>query len=1424
MKRLISTFILFFSFLLSTFPIPFVSQKIIPNDHENVQGRITNIIQDKNGLIWFSTFNGLHSYDGYDIVKYKSYPLVSNRIQRIYDNANGDIWCISANKVYLFKSKEGKFIDIQPAFEKNSPTNINISNIYPLSNGVTWMVSTRGECYRFQDNDPLNSCERMTYLFSTDTNVTRIELDSEGKEWIISKNGIFIYGRHKTVSNIPFYYTFEKNGTMWLATYDGRMATFDKKTEQLKDFSLSVKINQIHHMTEAADSIIYTSTDQGLFAINTNTRQSQQICKEPIRYFNHIDKEIWGTTSDYRICHISENGNFSYVSLPEGVTFNNYRVTIQKYEQGDIWASFYENCNLLYYNPESNSFELPSNHEFISQQLSGHFIDREGNHWYRLDHALIMTTPHSTPFKIENPENGSEVRSMMTDKQQRLWIGFRNECITIYDTTGDKTVKYLSKDGSLTNRHTTCNIIAYTLMQDSQNRIWIGCKRNGLYLLTPTDNPQKYNISHYSHDINDPNSLRNNQVYTIIEDSQKRIWIGTLGGGLHLWNDGEFIHFENGLGTIADNKPLNIRHLYELHDSIITVCGKEGFFTFNTHFTSPSQIHFFHNGKNGKPHSLSENDVMSIYPSKKGDIYLCTVSGGINRIISDKLLSDEIEFECFSQNEGLASDVVYSAIEDSYGYIWLTGINALTRFNTQTFETEIYDISHFGEKQTFSEAIPLNVNERLCFGTTTGFLHFPQASIKPRCETLPLVFTGLDIQQKPAFERIQNGTLKLSPEERHITLKYAALNYSKENSRIRYAYKLEGIDQKWNYTNEHIITYLSLPSGKKTFHIRSTNEYGVWTNNDLLLDIIVTPRFFESIWGQLTILALILLITVTIVYFYRRFYLLRHRLSTEKEMTDIKLRFFTDISHELRTPLTLIDGPITEMLKDKSMSGKNRTFLELMEKNTKRMLLLVNQILDFRKLQNKRMDLILEPTNIIQELRCIMNNFQTMAQQHHIDFQLIEENNCHEVTLWIDRDKFEKTFFNLLSNAFKYTPDNKRITVTVQSRTNKVEIAVKDEGIGIPPEHLDGLFKRFETILKDNMFKASSGIGLSLAKQFVELHHGHIKVNSKPNEGSCFTVEFLTGREHFATDNVEYIIGEENHDEITSEEPILETENGKDEDEKDSRPVILLVEDNDDVRHFIHTILYPHYQIVEATNGEEGYKRGKECWPELIISDVMMPIMDGYALLEALRKDADLYAVPVILLTAKTAIDSRIQSARLGADDYITKPFSANYLTTKVAALIEQRRLLKTRFLESLHTHASDNGNEYKIAKELEPTLPDITPTDELFIKNVMKVVEKQMDNSTFNLNEFANALNMGRTSFNNKFKSILGLSPMDFVFDMRMKRAKQLLSCRQFTIAEIAYQTGFNNPKYFSTCFKKHYGQRPTDFMKQEDNNDFTS
>ena len=829
--------------------------------------------------------------------------------------------------------------------------------------------------------------------------------------------------------------------------------------------------------------------------------------------------------------------------------------------------------------------------------------------------------------------------------------------------------------------------------------------------------------------------------------------------------------------------------------------------------------------------SLSSNDVIYIYTDSHKNSYVLTFTGGINQIISDNLLTDHIQFKTYTKRNGLVSDLVLSMIEDQQRNLWVISENTLAKFDPENGTFEHYNEKHLQKEIYFSEASPAILQNQLILGTDAGILKINPTAFSKSSYTPPIVFTSLKIQgvqQQLDLDDLEE--LKLKPDERNISFQFAALDYINPTS-ISYAYRLKGLEEKWNEVeNSRTASYINLPPGNYELQIRSTNSDGVWTDNVRKLSVTVIPTFWETSWAVLLYIILFILFTATIVYIILYIYKLRHQIYMEQQLANIKLRFFTDISHELRTPLTLITSPVGEVLQHEPLTPSARKLLTVVHNNTERMLRLVNQILDFRKIENKKMKLLLEKTDIVELLQKVMDNFRLIAEEKNINFRL--QTDKESIHCWGDQDKVEKIIFNLLSNAFKYTPVNKSITVYTHTTKDKVVISVADEGIGIDPKKQQSLFQRFETLVNNNILQPSSGIGLSLVKELIELHQGNIQVNTETGIGSEFIVTLpLDQKVYEGKENTEFILNDTlsthnpKHDKHkiiskTSEKNNILQEKAEDKDtdnNTDQDPIsVLVVEDNAELRNFLSDILSGTYKIFEATNGQEGLERALQYVPDFIISDVMMPVMDGLDMVKAIKAHRDVCHIPIILLSAKSSLDDRISGLEQGIDDYITKPFSSTYLKTRIKSLLYQRKQLQELYLEQW----SDQKKEAPaptLLVEVEPERPQIVPFDELFMKRVMEIMHEQMDNSKLTIDEFAQELGMGRTVFYQKLKSIVGISPIDFVREMRIKRAKQLMETGEYNVSTIAYMTGFNDPKYFSKCFKKKYGVSPSEFTPKE-------
>ena len=681
----------------------------------------------------------------------------------------------------------------------------------------------------------------------------------------------------------------------------------------------------------------------------------------------------------------------------------------------------------------------------------------------------------------------------------------------------------------------------------------------------------------------------------------------------------------------------------------------------------------------------------------------------------------------------------------------------------------------------------------------------------------------------------------LSHKENIFSVHFAALDYTNPQN-IQYAYILDGFEKQWTFADkQRSVTYTNLPKGEYVLRGRSTNSDGVWGDNERILNIVILPSFCETPVAYVLYVLFILIIILVAVYILFTIYRLKHEVSVEQQISDIKLRFFTNISHELRTPLTLIAGPVEQVLKNDKLPADAREQLVVVERNTNRMLRLVNQILDFRKIQNKKMKMQVQRVDIVPFVRKVMENFEAVAEEHRIDF-LFQTEKEH-LYLWVDADKLEKIVFNLLSNAFKYTPNGKMITMFIREDEKMVSIGVQDQGIGIAENKKKSLFVRFENLVDKNLFnQASTGIGLSLVKELVEMHKATISVDSHLGEGSCFKVDFLKGKEHYDKE-AEFILEDADaparmgqvvdiaNSSIQSE-TLVSDDSEKIDDvygeefakEENSKELMLLVEDNQELREFLRSIFSPMYRVVEAADGKEGASKALKYLPDIIISDVMMPEKDGIEMTRELRADMTTSHIPIILLTAKTTIESKLEGLEYGADDYITKPFSATYLQARVENLLMQRKKLQSFYRDSLmHINISTGQEEVPVAtdmpsaeedvSETPPTTLEMSHNDRKFMDKLVELMEQNMDNGELVVDDLVRELAVSRSVFFKKLKTLTGLAPIEFIKEMRIKRATQLIETGEFNMTQISYMVGINDPRYFSKCFKAQVGMTPTEY-----------
>lgn len=1430
--------------LISQF-IPIIAQPLSRIEHYSIddglaQGVIMSIVQDQKGYMWFSTWNGLNKFDGYTFQTFKSRAgdgctLDDNRIEYIVNGKYDWIWCRTYDlKAYIFRPDTETFTDV---LESVPSKEAQVRRIPAFRNGVVWLICDYGSCFRFDETEYKNSGRFQQYSISKKNIkgdiIYDIVQDADLDEWVLTNKGITIVGKKTIHSSLPFCYMQEVNKEIWLGTDSGLLGKYDKQSGNILTIALPIPNVEISALKDIGKSILAIGTKKhGLLLYDieqksfqsVDIRSSRQPSNEVQTLYTDQKKVLWISTASSGVTKWDHaHQKLSYLApLPSKYTEEKYSNAYFIFEDcyGRLWVQPKGGSLNLYdrKNDKLQSFHSQSDDDSPALQTSTHtyFSDRQGNLWLNTSsRELEKISLPQAPCTITNL--GVETRAFLYDKEKRLWVATKDRKIRIFDKKGN-LAGFLTEDGQITTNEKLFNANIYCMKQLEDGSIWLGSKGDGLFILRKEGNTAKsYHVEQYKHSSSHPYSISNNDIYSIFQDSRKNIWIGCFAGGINLvkyinGKELEFIHSGNQLSSYPKDFP-KVRCISETDNGIIMVGTTKGLISFSSEFKTPDQIQFHTHVRNpNDASSLSNNNVINIYTTRKKEMYISTLGGGINKVISTPVTSDKITFKSYNQRFGLPFDWVLSSIEDRKGNLWFISENVLSKFTPQTESFDNYSRDFLRHNSFHSEAIPvITSNGDLFMGTSTGFIQLPIAELKKSQYVPPIVLTNIRIlNDSQPIQCNDLSEITLTPEQRNITVEFAALDYINPDN-IRYAYKLSGVDSDWNYAGKkRSANYINLPHGTYNLLIKSTNSDGVWTDNIYTLTIHVEPKLSETFWAWLfyTFILILFIITVTYILFY--IYRLRHQVNIEQQIANIKLRFFTDISHELRTPLTLINGPVTEVLQHEELSSKAKEYLSVVQKNTERMLRLVNQILDFRKIQNKKMKLMVEETDIIALLPTIMEHFRVIAEERNIDLRF--ETDSNSLYLWIDTDKTEKIFFNLLSNAFKYTPNNKSILLKVESAEDAINISVIDQGEGISENKLDTIFQRFETIIHRNLLESSSGIGLSLVKELVDMHHGEISVSSEPGKGSSFKVKILRGKSHFMNDEqAEFILSD------SSSSTIQPTSNEEDKmNEEEEKLSILIVEDNLELRKFLADILSKEYHVIEAGNGQEGYEKAQQSLPEIIISDVMMPVMDGLDMVKAIKENREICHIPIVLLSAKSSLDDRIKGLEYGIDDYLTKPFSTNYLKARITSLLKQRKFLQENYRRTLLSDEplSDDPTLSKIT--LSPTVPQIIPHDQNFVEQIMIYIEENMNNSELAVEDISNAMAMGRTAFYKKVKAIVGISPIDLISEVRIKRAIQLFDGGERNISQVAFMTGFSDPKYFSRCFKKQTGLTPSQYKER--------
>ena len=1355
--------------------------------------KVNDVIQDQFGFIWFGTEDGLNRYDGYEFKIFRNDPedstsISDNSIWALTEDSNGNILVgTKAGILNIYNPISEKFIRKEIKSDRSNQN--SITALLEDSKGNILVGTRRKGVYKF-DKALENSIhwgkdttkENSLTFFS----IRSIIEDTKGNILIGTYKGFNKLNTNAPEKGFQQYYYYADNPN-------------------------SLSDNQIYNLSRSNidPNIIWIGTKNGLTKFdsekNSFTRieipnpKNIQFGSGPSTVIDEIingERYIWTDTYGglVRMNLVTrESKRFTYNQYDPNSLVSNQINRIFKDKLGIIWIA--TNNGVSYYAPKSSKFNSVLNSDvspFLTatinkKDLTAIYKNNSGKIFLGFNNEIISIDQKRKSTVVKNYQKLSNLIpwSFTSRDDNLLWIGSFGQGLKTFDVETDKL-----KSWNVEHPELTSNAASFikSLFTDSKGNIWIGFWGLGIAKLTPNNK-----FIHWTTNPSDNNALTIADVWSIKEDEHGRIWIGTQGGGLNLFEDKDGGIFHHWLLT------------------------------------------------NDKTNSLSSNVINTINiaqnkndsSSKSKTILWLGTSNGLNKfeIVNNDtdIYNIDARITSYTVNEGLPDNSVNSIVEDDNGNLWLGTGSGISLFNVneETFANFSTADGIFGRKMNLESSLKLE-NGLILFGSPEGLNIFDPKKIRQSLFKPNVVFTDFQIFNKtvkiekdsPLKKSILDTKLIVLAHEQNVfSIGFAALDYNSSKS-IHYAYKMEGFDVDWIKSGKRrFVTYTNLDAGEYTFKVKSTNADGKWNDEYSSLKIIMSQPWWKSSWAYFSYVIMI----VIGLFGIRRFEQNRTKLRTElkmreieadkiSELEDLKSRFFANLSHEFRTPLMLIKGPL-EQLKINGNNGKYSENIELIERNSDHLKVLIDQLLELSHLESAVIPIIAKRVNIVPTLKGLFASFYAMANQKNIKLKF--ESDSDPIYAWIDLDKFEKIINNLLSNAVKFADIHGDVKVEIKKVLIEgkefSQIIISDNGVSIPADKLERIFDRFYQV--DNSTQRSyggSGIGLALVKEFIDLHKWQISVKSEVKTGTAFTLKIPLW-DDYLDDNqkvksAQILENDAAKSECTKNEKLNDDEIKIGEHVNkiipNDKTSILIVDDSEDVRKYLSNLLDIDYSIFEAENGIDGIELAKEILPDLIISDVMMPSMDGFEFCRIIKSEWQTCDIPVILLTAKALFEDKIEGLEIGADDYLTKPFESIELFTRIKNLLEQKKRILNKYAKGLNISIKKNK---------------ISTADDDFIKKTIELVEKNLDNANFGTEQLAKELFVSRTQLHRKMLDITGKAPGEFVRIIKFKHAAQLIIEKRLSITQIAFEIGFSSPAQFTRAFSKHFNCLPSEYLSKQ-------
>lgn len=1390
---------------------------------------ISQILQDKEGYMWISTWYGLNRFDGNRFVNYTVQPgdysnLSHNRILSLAEDAGGHLWVTTYdNSIYRFDSASETFLAV-PGDLTPELANARVDKYHCDKAGNVWIALDGIGLYKVDSElRPqifMNGSEN-----TVGKEISAIYEDSDGTVYIVSEHGVASIedGTVSIVTRNSQVTDFEEFGNKLLFASGNEILSIDK-----------VSGKRVHkELGNAATGPVVSLTVTGpqdarqLYAGFRNGTIASLDTSAFTPVFHR------GDIGRVRLTYPDPEGLLWIVTDRTGITsWNPLKQAFRHYEHSRNVMSYYadtlarvlchdgrlwikmNNYGFGYYDREADEIIPLSN---VKEQPDCHFmngvacytVDDSGVLWFStvkrgLERATVISPRVEVvvmPSDSEDEVSAAEVRAMLTDSKGQVWVAAKSRELYLYspDMTSCRKIPGSESFG-----------VIYSIFEDSEGSIWLGTKGDGLLKLVPAGGSYRV-AGRYRHDYGNPRSLTSDDVYSISQDHDGRIWVGTYGGGLSVLPHTDSTRFFNVYRDMP-GYPLDmgekVRYVHCMPDGRMLAATVSGLIWFYPQ-ASPELTEFHVIQKvPGDIRSLGNNDIIYIFTDRGGDTWLCTFGGGLNRINFSP--DGQACFDVVSAADGLNSNIVLSAADDDCGNIWLSTETGISKVSKSDFSVVNYSKYYGVVSTTFSEAACSRLQDgTIIFGTLNYVYRIDPDHFTYEPEDKHLVVSGFTVDGKRTD--FSHGAV-IPHDYSFFTVDFASLNYRIQGN-VRYKYRLKGYDKGWIAASGNTsVSYSRIPAGRYTFMVSASTEEGFSDPQTVSVDILVKPHPWASWWAVCLYVMAAATALLAMVRMFVTSVKLKNDVALQESLNDIKGRFFTNISHELRTPLTLILGGI-EDIKSKTAPGSPDEYsVNLVYKNSRRMMTLVDQLLDIRRIARGKIQLNISQIDIVQLVRQVYDDFRDMSVDRHIEMRLTH--SVDSLKVWADSVRIEALVYNLISNAFKYTADGGRIEVAVFYKDGSQEftIMVEDNGIGVSKDKQTAIFEPFISA-PGHSFNgvASSGIGLSFCKEIADVHGGKIWVESEKGQGSKFYVRLPLGKEHFGD---EARISQDGGSEEKPESYGLSKYKVKPTYPQNALKV-MIVEDNAELKVYIWNSLINRYEIRDASNGVEALSIIDQGWvPDIIVTDLMMPQMDGIDLVNHIRSDFNTSHIPIIMITARHENDTHLKAMKYGVDGYISKPFTMELLSARIENLMERRRTLLSLFAKSETDGKPKGGGRGKV--DIQPDEIVITDRDENLIKKVMAWLEENVADADVTVDQLAVYVGMGRTSMYNKIKGLTGKSPVELIQDFRLEKATYYLKSGQFSVSETCYKVGFSDPGYFSRSFKKHFGISPMDYIRE--------